>query len=93
VVRIVLSRLRTVHSSFDEEHYPTQEQWQEAQAISSVRLQWDPDHDPIGTKLERGAVQLGLRAEMLKAFSKAELLEVIEKNSSEQRRSYGDFSI
>jgi hypothetical protein len=26
-----------------------------------VRLQWDPDHDPFGDKVERRAIQLGIR--------------------------------
>jgi hypothetical protein len=30
-------------------------------ARSEVRLQWNPDHDPTGNKLERRALQLGLR--------------------------------
>lgn len=41
-------------------------------------MQWDPDHDPYGAKLERRAVQLGLRGEMLRAFGNQELLEVID---------------
>ncbi|XP_035705303.1 uncharacterized protein LOC110845682 [Folsomia candida] len=33
-----------------------------------VRLQWDPDHDPYGNKMERRAIQLGLRGEILGKF-------------------------
>jgi hypothetical protein len=29
-------------------------------------LQWDPDHDPYGKKLERRAIQLGLKGNALK---------------------------
>lgn len=32
---------------------------------SSVRLQWDPDHDPTGTSEQRRAIQLGLRNEVI----------------------------
>jgi hypothetical protein len=32
-------------------------------------LQWDPDHNPYGTKLERRAIQLGLRGEVLRQFA------------------------
>src|SRR5262245_55141293 len=67
-----------VVSSYDEGEFPSREQWQEALATSSVRLEWDPDHDPSGAKMERRAIQLGLRGEMLEAFSKRELLEVID---------------
>ena len=27
----------------------------------NVRLQWDPDHHPSGAKLQRKAIQLGLK--------------------------------
>ena len=33
-----------------------------------VRLQWDPDHSPRGGKLERRAIQLGIRGEALELF-------------------------
>jgi hypothetical protein len=69
---------QAVQSSYCEGHFPSREQWQEALAASAVRLQWDPDHDPSGAKLGRRAIQLGLRGEVLEAFSKRELLEVID---------------
>jgi hypothetical protein len=88
---------QAVQSSYYEGHFPTQEQWQEALAASSVRLQWDPDHDPSGAKLERRAVQLGLRGDVLEAFSKRELLEVIdmtgfvaEQRSQARRKQYAE---
>jgi hypothetical protein len=58
-----------VHSSFKPDVYPTHAAWQEALARSDVRLQWDPDHDPYGNKLERRAIQLGLRGEVLRQFA------------------------
>jgi hypothetical protein len=78
---------QAVQSSYHEGHYPSREQWQEALATSTVRLQWDPDHDPSGAKLERRAIQLGLRGDVLEAFSKRELLEVIDMTEfvAEQR--------
>jgi hypothetical protein len=78
---------QAVQSSYYEGHYPTRKQWQEALALSSVRLQWDPDHHPSGAKLERRAIQLGLRGEVLEAFAKRELLEVIDMTEfvAEQR--------
>jgi hypothetical protein len=69
---------QAVASTHDERLFPTQEAWQKALAQSTVRLQWDPDHDPLGAKLERRAIQLGLREEALDAFGKRELLEVID---------------
>jgi hypothetical protein len=51
-------------------------------------VQWDPDHDPSGAKLERRAIQLGLRGEVLEAFSKRELVEIIDMTEfvAEQRQ-------
>src|SRR5207249_1895804 len=60
---------QAVPSSFDALDYPTRDAWEAAVAASSVRLQWDPDHDPSGRPLDRRAVQLGLRGEVLHKFS------------------------
>ncbi|MEH2075081.1 MAG: DUF4291 domain-containing protein [Nostoc sp.] len=63
--------LRTaVHSSHVPELYLDKSGWQSALKRSQVRLQWDPDHHPTGTKLERRAIQLGLRGEVLAAYAK-----------------------
>jgi hypothetical protein len=35
---------------------------------SDVRLQWDPDHGPGGTPVERRTIQLGLRGDALAAL-------------------------
>ena len=67
-----------VPSTFDPVRYPSREAWQEAVGPSEVRLQWDPDHAPSGNKLERRAIQLGLRGRTLAAFAREELLEVID---------------
>ena len=55
--------------------------WQTALAASSVRLQWDPDHDPSGEPVERRAIQLGLRGDVLRAFATREVLEVIDMSA------------
>src|SRR5882724_8185185 len=52
---------RAVPSSWDRDLYPTSDEWSRAVGRSDVRLQWDPDHHPKGAKLERRAIQLGLR--------------------------------
>ena len=38
-------------------------------AGSSVRLQWDPDHNPSGHPLARRAIQLGLRGDALARYA------------------------
>src|SRR5262249_45546510 len=65
---LILSR--AVHSTFVPEIYESHQFWQRELETSMVRLQWDPDHDPTGNKLERRAIQLGLRDEALRRFSR-----------------------
>ena len=61
---------QAVPSSFSDKEYSDREAWQQAVASSDVRLQWDPDHDPYGKPVERRAVQLGLRGDVLKRYSR-----------------------
>lgn len=69
---------QAVPSSLDPQRYASQQAWQDAVAGSDVRLQWDPDHAPDGSKLARRAIQLGLRGDALRAMASRELLEVID---------------
>ncbi|MET0355460.1 MAG: DUF4291 domain-containing protein [Cellvibrio sp.] len=68
--------LHAVPSSFYPQSFTTRDEWQIAIAESDVRLQWDPDHDPQGNPVERRAIQLGLRGDILKRFAKNELLYI-----------------
>lgn len=65
-----------VHSSFQKHIYQSEEDWKQKLQKSTVRLQWDPDHDPNGNKLERRAVQLGLRGDTLRTFATEWLTEI-----------------
>lgn len=78
-----------VPSTWDRDLFTIEDEWSQAVSHSSVRLQWDPDHDPSGAKLERRAIQLGLRNEVLEAFAKRELIEVIDLSDfiAEDRKS------
>lgn len=67
-----------VPSTWDPDLFATSEEWSHAVGRSAVRLQWDPDHHPSGAKLDRRAIQLGLRGSALEAFGTTELLEVID---------------
>ncbi|HEU5229451.1 MAG TPA: DUF4291 family protein, partial [Ktedonobacteraceae bacterium] len=53
--RVAFDRLlaEAVHSHYVAEAYTNEEAWKLAVEQSSVRLQWDPDHDPTGAKVER----------------------------------------
>ena len=76
-----------VHSTFVPEVYGTHEAWKRAVAGSDVRLQWDPDHGPSGNPLERRAIQLGLRGDVLARYAREWLLgiEDISDFVAEQR--------
>jgi hypothetical protein len=65
-----------VLSSFDPAYYPDRGTWKSELGQKEVRLQWDPDHDPYGSKLTRRAIQLGLSGRMLERFGKEQLLGV-----------------
>ncbi|WP_108869185.1 DUF4291 domain-containing protein [Aquimarina aquimarini] len=65
-----------VYSSFKPELYTSYESWQEDIQQSNIRLQWDPDHDPYGAKLERRAIQIGLRKEFIKSFAQEDIIEI-----------------
>jgi hypothetical protein len=59
-----------VHSTYIPEVYESEAAWGARVARSQVRLQWDPDHGPSGGKLERRAIQLGLRGEYLRRYGR-----------------------
>ncbi|MGN6492964.1 MAG: DUF4291 domain-containing protein [Agriterribacter sp.] len=55
-------------SSFDETLFSSKETWKLELEKTEVRLQWDPDHDPLGAKEVRKAIQVGMKGETLKHF-------------------------
>jgi glutamyl/glutaminyl-tRNA synthetase len=59
---------QAVYSSFQPDVYTDKSAWEMALQTSEVRLQWDPDHNPSGAKLQRRAVQLGMKGYILKQF-------------------------
>jgi hypothetical protein len=67
---------QAVPSSYVRELYPTYEAWQAAVQGSNVRVQWDPDHDPAGNKLERRAIQLGLRGPALASYAREWIISI-----------------
>lgn len=57
-------------SRFIPENYESHDAWRKALEAKPVRLQWDPEHDPFGNKIERRAIQLGLKDAVLENFGK-----------------------
>jgi hypothetical protein len=76
-----------IHSSYVPEVYGTPEEWKRAVAGSDVRLQWDPDHGPSGNPVERRAIQLGLRGDVIARYAREWLLDIqdISEFVAEQR--------
>ena len=94
VLAIRLNRIRfdeilaqAVHSSFVPEIYGSQKEWQARVRRSDVRLQWDPDHAPNGTRERRRAIQLGLRGPVLSSYTREWILDIedVSEFVAEQR--------
>lgn len=60
-------------TTFKRDFFETEQKWRDELEIKKVRLQWDPDHDLFGKKLERKAIQLGLKDEVLEKFGKEQI--------------------
>jgi Domain of unknown function (DUF4291) len=67
---------RAVPSLYEPRHYAEEQDWKADLARSDVRLQWDPDHGPSGNRLERRAIQLGLRGDALSRYAREWILEI-----------------
>lgn len=76
-----------VYSTYTDKLRVSREEWQKQVKESDVRLQWDPDHDPFGNKLERRAVQIGLRDEFTRSFAREDIL-LIENISDFVKEQY-----
>lgn len=63
-----------VYSTFNPNVYSDHESWKIAVQTSNARLQWDPDHDPYGKPLERKAIQIGIRNELIKTYSHDDII-------------------
>jgi hypothetical protein len=78
---------RAVHSSHVPEVYQREAAWKAPVGRSDVRLQWDPDHLPSGAPVERRAIQLGLRGEVLAKYAREWLLGIEDVSEFVRERS------
>ncbi len=67
---------QAVYSNYQSDLYESREEWQKKVKSSSIRLQWDPDHNPYGAKLERRAIQIGIRGKEAVNYAKDDILEI-----------------
>ena len=58
----------TVPSQFDNLRYENEISWKSNFEKSDIIHQWDPDRTLDGRKLERKAIQIGLRGEAIKKY-------------------------
>ena len=80
---------QAVHAKYIAELYEDKAQWQKAVARSNVRLQWDPDRTPKGERLERRAIQLGLRGDIVTKYAAEWILEIEDiSNFVARQREY-----
>lgn len=57
-----------ISTSFEPSIFPTEEEWRKALDSSLVRYQWDPDRDIWLRRLERRAIQLGIRGSVVRDY-------------------------
>ncbi|MEG4275252.1 MULTISPECIES: DUF4291 domain-containing protein [unclassified Microcoleus] len=78
-----------VHSNFVPEVYGSEKEWKQAVKNSAVRLQWDPHHHPSGAKLERRAIQQGLRGSALARYARDWIVNIEDISEFvQQQRQY-----
>ena len=78
-----------VHSNFVAAVYGSEKEWQQAVKNSAVRLQWDPDHHPNGSKMDRRAIQLGLRGSVLASYAREWIVKIEDISQFvQQQRQY-----
>jgi len=65
-----------VFSSYKSDYYSSETEWRSKLEESEVRLQWDPNHDPYGNKLERKAIQIGIKGSLLKKYNEEMILKI-----------------
>jgi hypothetical protein len=59
---------KAVLTSFDNSIYVSHDEWKVQLSKSSVRCQFDPDRDIHGNPLEKRAIQLGIKEDMVQKY-------------------------
>jgi hypothetical protein len=79
---------QAVPSTYSASSYSSETEWKRAVASSCVRLQWDPDHSPSGASVQRRAIQLGLRDQILKEYAREAIIDIEDiSNFVEEQRA------
>jgi hypothetical protein len=82
---------QAVHSKYIPELYQTEQEWSRAVKRSDVRLQWDPDREQWGNRLQRRAIQLGLQGDAASNYARDWIVSIEDISAfvAEQRRNLG----
>ncbi|MFK8004825.1 MAG: DUF4291 family protein [Saprospiraceae bacterium] len=59
---------QSIPTHFDAKRYSNENEWQSALKKSDVIHQWDPERSLQGERLNRQAIQIGLRGDVLKKY-------------------------
>jgi hypothetical protein len=69
---------QSVETSFNRHIYQSEPVWATTLAKSHVRHQWDPERGLNGVKLERRAIQIGIRGETVARYVNEWILQLTE---------------
>ena len=74
-------------SSINQSNYANESIWKKLLNRSEVRIQWDPHHKPDESRLERKAIQIGIKGSLQKEFGTNQInfIEDITQFVIEQR--------
>lgn len=67
---------QSVETHYNPEVFQSELEWKDEFDKSKVIHQWDPERDLTGRKLERQAIQIGLRQEILKDYVDKYIIDV-----------------
>jgi len=75
-------------SSIKQSNYKDESIWKRLLNRSEVRIQWDPHHKPDESKLDRKAIQIGIKGNLQKEFGTNQInyIEDITQFVKEQRK-------
>ena len=59
---------QSIETHFNPENFDSEFDWEDSLNKAKVIHQWDPERDLTGRKLDKQAIQIGLRAEILKEY-------------------------
>lgn len=69
---------QAIPTSFEPNLFISEDDWRRTLQHSEVRYQWDPDRDLSLRRLERRALQLGIRDSVVREYVNTWILEIID---------------